>query len=216
MDTALSVDTRRMHYDNLTLMAPFHFRPRDVRRAYDLLCDGRLGAGRLINARRSLSDLNEVFAMLERRRDSQVRGDPLTAETQAAVSASARSDNQVESPFMDQVKLRVTDAHGDRSARRTPRDEFSAKLDHTIAEAQRALLQQQHPEGYWQAALEANAEMNAEYIIFNRFMEVEPDPALDAKLKKTSDRYYSRATAVGLYFRAARATSRPPSKPTSL
>jgi hypothetical protein len=55
-----------MHYDSLTMMAPFHFRPRDVRRAYDLLCEGRLGAGRLINARRSLSDLNEVFAMLER------------------------------------------------------------------------------------------------------------------------------------------------------
>jgi Zn-dependent alcohol dehydrogenase len=47
-------------------MAPFHFRPRDVRRAYDLLCEGRLSAGRLINARRSLSDLKEVFAMLER------------------------------------------------------------------------------------------------------------------------------------------------------
>jgi squalene-hopene/tetraprenyl-beta-curcumene cyclase len=66
----------------------------------------------------------------------------------------------------------------------SPRDEFSAKVDYTIAEAQRALLRQQHPEGYWLAALEANAEMNAEYIIFNRFMEVEPDPALDAKLNK--------------------------------
>jgi L-iditol 2-dehydrogenase len=66
VDTALSVDTRRMHYDNLTLLAPFHFRPRDVRRAYELLCEGRLGAGRLINARRSLADLDDVFAMLER------------------------------------------------------------------------------------------------------------------------------------------------------
>jgi L-iditol 2-dehydrogenase len=66
VDTALSVDTRRMHYDNLTLLAPFHFRPRDVRRAYEVLCEGRLGAGRLINAHRSLADLDEVFAMLER------------------------------------------------------------------------------------------------------------------------------------------------------
>jgi L-iditol 2-dehydrogenase len=66
VDTALSVDTRRMHYDNLTLLAPFHFRPRDVRRGFDLLCAGTLGAGRLINARRSLSELDEVFAMLER------------------------------------------------------------------------------------------------------------------------------------------------------
>ena len=66
VNTALSVDTRRMHYDNLTLLAPFHFRPRDVRRAYELLCEGRLAVGRLINARRSLSELCEVFAMLER------------------------------------------------------------------------------------------------------------------------------------------------------
>jgi len=66
INTALSVDTRRMHYDNLTLLAPFHFRPRDVRRARELLCEGRLGVGRLINARRSLNELDEVFAMLER------------------------------------------------------------------------------------------------------------------------------------------------------
>lgn len=66
VNTALSVDTRRMHYDNLTLMAPFHFRPRDARRACDLLSGGTLGAGRIINARRSLSELTEVFAMLER------------------------------------------------------------------------------------------------------------------------------------------------------
>src|ERR1700730_12585693 len=83
---------------------------------------------------------------------------------------------------MDQVS-QVTDGQGGIGAT-ARRDEFSAKLDHTIGGAQRALLRQQHPEGYWQAALEANAEMNAEYIIFNRFMEVEPDPALEAKLKK--------------------------------
>ncbi len=64
--TALELDTRRMHYDNLTLIAPFHFRPADVRRAYELLTEGRLGAGRIIDARRALADLAEVFAMLER------------------------------------------------------------------------------------------------------------------------------------------------------
>jgi len=55
-----------MHYDNLTLLAPFHFRPRDVRRAFELLCARELGAERIVNARRRLSDLAEVFAMLER------------------------------------------------------------------------------------------------------------------------------------------------------
>jgi L-iditol 2-dehydrogenase len=61
----LSVDTRRMHYDNLTLLAPFHFRPRDVRKAFDDLSGNKLGAGRIINARRPLSELAEVFTLLE-------------------------------------------------------------------------------------------------------------------------------------------------------
>jgi L-iditol 2-dehydrogenase len=65
VNTALSVDTRRMHYDNLTLLAPFHFRPRDVRKAFKLLSADSLGARRIINARRSLSELSEVFQMLE-------------------------------------------------------------------------------------------------------------------------------------------------------
>ncbi|MFZ0887645.1 MAG: alcohol dehydrogenase catalytic domain-containing protein, partial [Candidatus Binataceae bacterium] len=64
--TALSVDTRRMHYDNLTLLAPFHYRPRDVERAVAMLCEGKLDAGRIINQRRRLSQLDEVFAMMER------------------------------------------------------------------------------------------------------------------------------------------------------
>lgn len=64
--TTLEIDTRRMHYDNLTLIAPFHFRPRDVRRAYELLAGGRLGAGRIINAHRPLADIAGVFEMLER------------------------------------------------------------------------------------------------------------------------------------------------------
>jgi len=64
--TELRVDTRRMHYDNLTLMAPFHFRPRDVRRAYELLAGRALNAGAIVNARMRLQDLAEVFSMLER------------------------------------------------------------------------------------------------------------------------------------------------------
>lgn len=64
--TVLSVDTRRMHYDGLSLLAPFHYRPRDVRCSYELLGARKLGAERLINERRNLSDLAEVFAMMDR------------------------------------------------------------------------------------------------------------------------------------------------------
>jgi squalene-hopene/tetraprenyl-beta-curcumene cyclase len=65
-----------------------------------------------------------------------------------------------------------------------PRDDFGARLTFAIERAQQALLERQRPEGYWQAPLEANGEMNAEYIIFNRFMGVEPEPTLGAKLQK--------------------------------
>lgn len=64
--TALSVDTRRMHYDNLTLLAPFHYRPRDVRDAYQMLARRAANFAAVINARCSLADLSEVFTMLER------------------------------------------------------------------------------------------------------------------------------------------------------
>ncbi|MGH7923017.1 MAG: alcohol dehydrogenase catalytic domain-containing protein [Candidatus Binatus sp.] len=64
--TTLRVDTRLMHYDNLTLMAPFHFRPRDVRRACELLAGRRLNAGAIVNARMRLGDLAQVFEMLDR------------------------------------------------------------------------------------------------------------------------------------------------------
>jgi L-iditol 2-dehydrogenase len=64
--TALSVDTRRMHYENLTLLAPFHFRPRDVKRAFEMLAARRMNAGAIVNAHRRLAELGQVFTMLER------------------------------------------------------------------------------------------------------------------------------------------------------
>ncbi len=64
--TSVQLDTRRMHYDSLTLLAPFHFRPADVIRARQLLAERNLGVGRIINEHRRLSELPQVFDMLER------------------------------------------------------------------------------------------------------------------------------------------------------
>jgi L-iditol 2-dehydrogenase len=66
VNTVLNVDTRRMHYDNLTLLAPFHYRPCDVERAFELLGERRLGIERIVNGHRRLSELTEVFEMLDR------------------------------------------------------------------------------------------------------------------------------------------------------
>jgi squalene-hopene/tetraprenyl-beta-curcumene cyclase len=64
-----------------------------------------------------------------------------------------------------------------------PREEALAKLDYVIDRAQRSLVEKQHAEGYWHAPLEANAEMNAEFIIFNHFMDT-VDLEQEARLKK--------------------------------
>ena len=82
--TTLNVDTRRMHYDNLTLLAPFHFRPRDVKRAFQILSGGAIGADAIINARRSLDELAEVFSLLESGIDPQVRDHSIKRNWNAA------------------------------------------------------------------------------------------------------------------------------------
>src|SRR5262245_55910131 len=61
--------------------------------------------------------------------------------------------------------------------------QFGLRLDQVIGRAQQALIALQHPEGYWHAPLEANAEMNAEYVIFTHFMDC-VDPEQEARLKK--------------------------------
>ena len=61
--------------------------------------------------------------------------------------------------------------------------QLGLRLDQVISRAQQSLLRLQKPEGYWHAALEANAEMNAEYIIFTHFMDC-VEPQEEARLKK--------------------------------
>ncbi len=72
---------------------------------------------------------------------------------------------------------------GNTAIAMSPHDEFVAKVDYTVDRAQRALIALQKPEGYWHAPLEANAEMNAEFIIFNHFMDT-VDLEAEARLKK--------------------------------
>jgi squalene-hopene/tetraprenyl-beta-curcumene cyclase len=64
-----------------------------------------------------------------------------------------------------------------------PREEALAKLDYVVDRAQRSLIEKQHAEGYWHAPLQANAEMNAEFIIFNHFMDT-VDLEQEVRLKK--------------------------------
>ena len=63
--TSLAVDTRRMHYDALTLKGAFHFTPSDVRISLDLIVRRALPLDVLISGEVPLDDLGQAFARLE-------------------------------------------------------------------------------------------------------------------------------------------------------
>jgi L-iditol 2-dehydrogenase len=66
--STVTYETRRLHYDEITLRGSFHFTPQDVRKARKLLVEGGLGAGRLITGSFPLRDIHKAFRALSRGR----------------------------------------------------------------------------------------------------------------------------------------------------
>lgn len=64
--TEVRFDTQRLHYEQLRLMSPFHFTPRAVRRAYEMLNQADFNGGALITASYPLGDLPGALAAHER------------------------------------------------------------------------------------------------------------------------------------------------------
>ena len=63
--TNVSYEAARLHYDEIRLISPFHFTPRDVRETYDLLCNGAIDVVPLISERFALDDLASAFSRLD-------------------------------------------------------------------------------------------------------------------------------------------------------
>ncbi len=59
--SVFQVDTSRLHYDDLTIMSPFHFGTKDVLSAKEMLCDDNFRIGPLISGEAKLDDAREVF-----------------------------------------------------------------------------------------------------------------------------------------------------------
>jgi len=64
--THVPIDTQRFHYDELRLFSPFHFTPRAVRSARDLLTDPGFGAAALITGEYPLTSLPEALLAHQR------------------------------------------------------------------------------------------------------------------------------------------------------
>jgi len=63
--TRVSFLAARMHYDEVRLISPFHFRPDSVKKAYTLLASGSLDPSPLVTATVPLSDIERVFERLD-------------------------------------------------------------------------------------------------------------------------------------------------------
>ena len=64
--TKVTYDTYRLHYDEITLKGAFHYTPDDVKKAYKLLCEGKLGLSRLISGSYPLKDTHKAFDELSK------------------------------------------------------------------------------------------------------------------------------------------------------
>jgi L-iditol 2-dehydrogenase len=61
----VAYDAARLHYDEVKLTSPFHFTPRDVRAAYDLIATKAIDVVPLISERFSLAELAGAFQRLD-------------------------------------------------------------------------------------------------------------------------------------------------------
>jgi L-iditol 2-dehydrogenase len=66
--TTITLDTYRLHYDQVRIFSPFHFTPQAVRRARDLLISGHIPAHALISGSYPLSQLSHAFDLLQQGR----------------------------------------------------------------------------------------------------------------------------------------------------
>jgi L-iditol 2-dehydrogenase len=62
--TTVTYDTGKLHYDEITVKGVFHFRPSDVRKAYQLLCSKKIPVSKLISGKYTLTHIQNAFENL--------------------------------------------------------------------------------------------------------------------------------------------------------
>lgn len=63
--TTVSLDTYRLHYDQVQVFSPFHFTPKAVRQAQEMLASGKIPTQHLISGSYPLSQLPHAFDLLQ-------------------------------------------------------------------------------------------------------------------------------------------------------
>ncbi|MCL7391693.1 MAG: zinc-dependent dehydrogenase [Thaumarchaeota archaeon] len=70
--TAVSIDTYRIHYEEVMVQGSFHFTPEDVLRAFKIICSGRLPLKDLITGKAKIEDILSVFEKLKEGKEIKV------------------------------------------------------------------------------------------------------------------------------------------------
>jgi L-iditol 2-dehydrogenase len=74
--TSVRVDTRRAHYEELTLVGAFHHTPAMIRRAVELLESKAIEPEALLTHRMGLGEVRQALALMERGETMKVLVDP--------------------------------------------------------------------------------------------------------------------------------------------
>jgi L-iditol 2-dehydrogenase len=65
-DTSISIDTARIHYDEVRILGTFHHTPSTVREALRLLASGDVPAEEFLQGRAKLSEVPDVLRQMDR------------------------------------------------------------------------------------------------------------------------------------------------------
>jgi L-iditol 2-dehydrogenase len=77
--TKVEIDTNLLHYSDITLKASFHHTPAAVRRAFNMIADGRFKAADFITGKAALEDLQLTLErLLQRTSEIKIIIDPRT------------------------------------------------------------------------------------------------------------------------------------------
>ena len=71
--TKVGLDTSLLHYSEITCKASFHHTPHHIRRALDLIAEGKVTAGHLVNHEEPLARLPEVLHDLAHHRNGHIK-----------------------------------------------------------------------------------------------------------------------------------------------
>jgi L-iditol 2-dehydrogenase len=63
--TKVTVDTNRMHYDSLTLLATFHLTPSTARRSFDMLASGKIDIDQILTTKMRLEEAEKALLMMK-------------------------------------------------------------------------------------------------------------------------------------------------------